>query len=622
MKKALLVLFCIIGCAPLFGQVPRLILLEDFTEASSDASFLSAPGIYDMAENNSNSMVRLQYHTAFQGIDPMNLANPVEVQTRAAFYNITTVPSVAMDGNAFNGVPDNLNQPDINNRLSVLSPFAVSINHQLSPNNDSVYVSAVVRATQPFNSGIKAYMAVSERIIYFASAPGTTPQNKFENVMKKMLPGDQGIMLPVAWAVADSVVINESWKLTGVYDINQLAIVFWVQDTLTKEIIQTSYSRNKISLDIGVKEAVFNEVICPQTFLPKVKVKNYGTDVLTSCTVGFITTGGVDTSHAWVGIIDSDTTGIIALDSISPLPGVNILATAALLPNGGIDLDPMNDSNYFRFTVIDTVIQPPYTEGFENAIFPPSHWALANKNNDLTWEQDLVSSYEGNKSARISFYNGTKLRIDELYIPALDFSTATVSMKLYFAYAYTFFTENLSSRYDTLSIMASTDCGDNWTTLWEKGGLDLQTAVDNNLFFVPSASEWLTDSTDLSSFNGVPQVLIKFSGKSGRGNNLYLDKIVVNSFSTGIAENDLFPNFSIYPTPTTGKLTISFSSLRLKQATVSIIDPAGKIRMHRKILFNLDKKDQLDLTALENGVYFATILAGDQLITKKIVIVH
>lgn len=624
MKNTILLIICFTALTSLNAQVPRRILFEDFTEASSQQAFLSAPAVSDMIESNTGEVVAIQYHTAFQGGDTMNAANPSEVLTRSSFYNITTVPALIMDGNIFNGVPDNLNQPVISNRAAQLSPFEMTISHQLSPNNDSVYISAIIRADQMYSGSLQAFFAVCERRVYFNLPPGTTSQTRFENVMKKMVPDDQGLPLPGNWIANDSVEFFEAWALNGVFDINQLAVAGWVQEMSNKEVIQAAYSRCQIPLDIGIYSTEFNDVLCPGNFYAKVKVKNYGTDVLTSCTVGFKSSGGVDSIRPWTGNIDPESTGDITLDSITPLPGVNQFLSAALIPNFGLDMDPQNDSGYFNFTVLDTVLTLPFSEGFEGPAFPPQHWAVSNKNNDISWELDVTSSFEGNNSTKLNFYSGTKNRVDELYLPPFDFSSPTGLVTLYLSRAYTFFTDSAASRYDTLRLQASTDCGNTWSTLIEKGGSDLQTAIETNASFVPAVSEWVTDSVDLSAFNGVPRVIIKLSGKSGRGNNLYIDKIHISETPSGIGvTGSEVADIIISPVPSTGLLTVKLPG-NTNQETVlySITDMTGKIKQTGTFDKSSKNRRQLDLSAFDNGFYFITFTMKAQYVTYKIVILH
>src|SRR6185503_5327497 len=99
--------------------------------------------------------------------------------------------------------------------------------------------------------------------------------------MKRMLPSDQGTVLPASFAVNDSVILNESWALANVYDINQLAVVGFVQNMTTKEVHQAGYSRTHMPLDIGATAINVGFVNCSSTVNADVEITNFGTDPIT-----------------------------------------------------------------------------------------------------------------------------------------------------------------------------------------------------------------------------------------------------------------------------------------------------------------------------------------------------
>ncbi len=622
MKKYVLpaVMIFISGLLP--AQSPRILLLENFAHASSGASSLSAPGLHDLQEFNENRMVYLEYHPLLPGIDPMYAANPVEMQARAGLYGVVHAPVAVLNGIFFTGQPDNLPQSLVDSLSNLFSPFEISLQHQVSVNNDTIFVTMVVRATQAFNGNPDAFIAVSERNIYFSMPPGTTPQKKFEHVMRKMLPAESGTSLQQIWNANDSVVIMESWPLSGISNPSQLSVAGWIQDSGTMEVLQAGYSRTHLALDIGVVSAEFPPVMCPGAYVQKVKVKNFGTDVLTSCTVGSRINQGSTNTKAWTGSVLSGDTKIISLDTVILAPGQYMLATAATIPNSGTDEDPENDSNFYAYTVLDTVLTIPLYEGFEGPVFPPAHWTVANAQQDVTWEGAATGAYGSSlNSAFMNCFDGTRNRIDELYLPALDFSNVSgpVAPSIRFDYAYAFFTDSVASRYDTLKVEASSDCGSTWTTLWQKGGNNLATAPPAGVSFTATGTQWQRDSISLSAFLQVQPLLIKFHAASGRGNNLYIDNVNIDFF-TGMDETEQTKEFGIYPVPSSGTVTILNKSNK-KLTGLTISDPAGKT-VYRATSFPENAENHLRLEFLSNGVYLVVMEMNGYRQTGRLVILH
>lgn len=74
--------------------------------------------------------------------------------------------------------------------------------------------------------------------------------------------------------------------------------------------------------------------------------------------------------------------------------------------------------------------------------------------------------------------------------------------------------------------------------------------------------------------------------------------------------------FSIFPNPANDFLIVNFQD-NINQHSLEILDFAGRIVYYND---NLSNKEVISLSRLSNGVYFAKMFLGDQLVIKKIVI--
>jgi len=175
----------------------------------------------------------------------------------------------------------------------------------------------------------------------------------------------------------------------------------------------------------------------------------------------------------------------------------------------------------------------PQQQSFEDSQFLLDGWSVFNPDGDRTWERVTGIGAYGNSNACIKFTNfgsgpdptGT---MDQYRSPLIDFS-ALNNPYLTFDVAYARFNSNYS---DTLVIYYSTDCGNSFIPVWSKGGSQLATAPDKTVAFIPNASQWRKDSVNLSSLVGYPAVSIAIGNKSGWGNNLYIDNILLNAQAT------------------------------------------------------------------------------------------
>ncbi|MFI5219333.1 MAG: PKD domain-containing protein, partial [Bacteroidia bacterium] len=174
----------------------------------------------------------------------------------------------------------------------------------------------------------------------------------------------------------------------------------------------------------------------------------------------------------------------------------------------------------------------PLAEGFQGAVFVPSNWQNVDVGNDnVVWAKDNTTGGFGLSSSCTSFNNfdyDVSGFYDELRTPKYNF-TNLASTQLTFDVAYARYDASYT---DTLAILVSTDCGITFTQEYTKGGTMLATAPDNTNYFVPSSTQWRTDTVDLSAYIGQSNVMVSFQNRGHYGNVLYLDNINLNATST------------------------------------------------------------------------------------------
>ncbi len=158
---------------------------------------------------------------------------------------------------------------------------------------------------------------------------------------------------------------------------------------------------------------------------------------------------------------------------------------------------------------------------FESAAFPPSGWTISGTSN-WTRSTDASGYGIGAASALADFYNISSGGTLNLITPVFPAAVTGDSLKFDHAYA-TYQTE-----VDKLQVYTSTNGGTSWTLLIELlGGVSgpLVTAPPTTAVFVPTASQWATKRYALPLGTN----MVKFTGVSAYGNELYLDNIVVGA---------------------------------------------------------------------------------------------
>jgi hypothetical protein len=360
MKKLILVFLALIGTMTGYSQSQRLVLLEEFTSATCGPCVSKNTTFHNWQTQNPDKFTSIYYHVNWPSAgDPMNLANPADASTRVNYYMPSGnhyVPYSVLDGNYYNGSAAGWTMTTVNNRYAVPSPFEVSVKHQISVGQDSVFSYMLIKCTQNVSASMTAHNVIIEKYIHFNAAPcaNSNGERDFYNVMKKMLPTSSGTTLPTTMAPGDYVLLEGIWKFGTVYDVTQIAAVGFVQDKTTKEIYQTANSStDALVMPYNTDLEVLNvsnvpAATCKSKIVPSVTVRNNGNDAITSMTIKYKVNDGTLNTYTWNGSITSMQKAVIALPeySFSLLPQ-NTLMIYTTNPNNISDQYPKNDTLYF-----------------------------------------------------------------------------------------------------------------------------------------------------------------------------------------------------------------------------------------------------------------------------------
>jgi hypothetical protein len=370
MKKICLLIILVFAITGLKAQSTRLSLIEEATNASCGPCASQNPGFDALLDQNRDIITAIKYHWYYPGTDPMNAQNPVENNGRVAYYGINGVPTAAIDGVipdgssfGYPGSPAGYTQAVLDQYSAVPSPFNIWISHRISADQDSIYIDMMIQATETVYGSLVAHMVVVEKHINFTSPPGTNGEKNFHDVMRKMVPDNNGTALPGAFMPGDYMIIQGAWKMQNIYNIAEVGVVGFVQDNGSKTVHQAANSTtdpltplyaNEMNV-AGVKG--ISETNCLGTLAPRVILRNQGSDVLTSTDIYYhINNEDVYTYH-WTGNLAFMQSTEVQLPEFSfELQDQNNFYAISTDPNGIPD-------EYLRN---DTLVQP-----FDRAMITP-----------------------------------------------------------------------------------------------------------------------------------------------------------------------------------------------------------------------------------------------------------
>ena len=184
-----------------------------------------------------------------------------------------------------------------------------------------------------------------------------------------------------------------------------------------------------------------------------------------------------------------------------------------------------------------------------------------------------------------------------------------------------------------LNIYYSDDCGEIWRPLggYGKGSLTRFEVSNAGLYdgdFIPKASEWnnVVMSDTISSNSVLKSDNIRFMIEyvhNGSSNNFYIDNIQIGE-SSGFTNSNLSSSrLSIYPNPSTGKSVVRIENLANTNVEVRLVDVLGKeiTSLFDDISSDYYESAPIDLSNLENGIYFIKIVTnGNVISTEKIIL--
>lgn len=312
MKKLILCSFFLATAVLGFSQSQRFVMIEEFTNASCNPCASQNPAFDALLTANASKCTSIKYHTNWPGVDPMNAQNPAEVGTRVSYYQVTGVPYAVMDGSPITGpnyvgAPANLTQAKINAEYAIPATFNLSMNHQLSAGNDSIYVTMLGECTEAVSGTLVAQIGVIEKHIHFNSPPGTNGEKEFYNVMKKMLPTASGTVLTTSFQPGDYFIVQSSWKLANVYSLPELSAIGFIQNNGNKQIQQGANSSTTpltmpYNNDVQVMAVSnYSTTNCSGSLAPKVTIRNNGNNPVTTLTIKYGLNGGPPDTYTWNG---------------------------------------------------------------------------------------------------------------------------------------------------------------------------------------------------------------------------------------------------------------------------------------------------------------------------------
>lgn len=376
-----------------------------------------------------------------------------------------------------------------------------------------------------------------------------------------------------------------------------------------------------VNNDAGTQIEAPSALVCTDSLKGVIALYNYGTNDLQAATIYYQLDNGTINSLNWTGNLTSTQNTLINLPPLLlSSASIHRLKVWSSQPNQQTDPNPVNDSSTLTFLTLQPQLLP-LTEGFQQQSGLPPNWRAENPDNGITWAH---TTQVGASSSASFFmdnwdYQNQLGAVDRLVMPAVTLPSNTIPL-LQFELAYALFSP--SGYGDTLRVQASGDCGQTWTTVYEKGGAGLSTVTGTRATeFIPQSNEWRLETVDLSAYRGVEALQIRFEQVSEAENNLYLDNINISLLNNTTALEQSSFGVKVWPNPSQGYLQLAVEfPVEGKALTWKLYNAVGQALLQQTEIAQQQNLYQLSLEQLPKGLYFLEMQWEGERQVKQVVL--
>lgn len=226
------------------AQFPRTTLIEEFTSATCKPCTTATPILNNIVATQAPRVVTIRYHLNFPlPGDPWYVAAKPDNDARRTYYGATSLPYGRLDGATTVSVTEEGEVQDkVEDRLNVESPIKIDVTQTREGNRINVKVTLTAGENGLEGGNFKLHVVATEAFIH-SDAFQNEPFNKeseFYDVMRKMIPGPDGTDMTLS--PNQKRTLDFSYELGNDWQPNQMFTVAFVQNDVSKQIVQTGYS--------------------------------------------------------------------------------------------------------------------------------------------------------------------------------------------------------------------------------------------------------------------------------------------------------------------------------------------------------------------------------------------
>ncbi len=229
------------------NSTQKLPLYEEFTSSTCSpcATFNSNYFNSGFLSSNTGHYALIKYQMSWPS--PGDDYYTDEGGDRRAYYGVSAVPELRLDGHSSTAFDQTVLQQDLNDAYAKPAYFELSATHNIDPNTHDIYVNVNLN---PYLTGdYTLHCAVVEKTT--TGNTGNNGETEFYNVMMKMVPDANGTSAAVTADIPrnftltgslNTTTVNQQTANTNVEEWSDLEVIVFLQDDSSKEVLQSTVS--------------------------------------------------------------------------------------------------------------------------------------------------------------------------------------------------------------------------------------------------------------------------------------------------------------------------------------------------------------------------------------------
>lgn len=266
-------------------------------------------------------------------------------------------------------------------------------------------------------------------------------------------------------------------------------------------------------------------IVCSDSITPVISFVNLGDSTISQAIIEYRLGTGPFQSLVWNGNLASNQADTLTLPTLA-MPASQANANFSFrvrLDSALAEVDTF-DNQLVRTIFARSLGTPPLFERFSAVNLLQTNLIPVNPDGNVGWAMTSTNGRPtGTRSAYMQFFQYAQIGARDYLETGRRSAPTSGEFLLRFAVAYA--QRNANSQ-DSLNVYVSNNCGLSWTKVYGKGGSNLATVpVQNTEFTAVNPAHWRKETVNLAAFLGVGDIVIRFEGVNGFGNNLFLDDI-------------------------------------------------------------------------------------------------